>query len=89
MVRFSRCRVDIQQGEAEVYYRGESGISCGAVILLNKVELISDEEKSRIRGIIRKLNPDARLIETTYSVVDVRFVITVIAVVAIVQWGTP
>lgn len=34
------------------------------VILLNKVDLVSDEMKQHVIGLLRKLNPDAQLIET-------------------------
>lgn len=41
------------------------------VILLNKTDLVSDEFKEKVIGMIRKLNPDARLIETDHGNVDV------------------
>lgn len=37
------------------------------VILLNKVDLVSDEMKNHVIGMIRKLNPDAHLIETVHG----------------------
>ncbi len=37
------------------------------VILLNKTDLVSDEMKNHVMGMIRKMNPDAQLIETVYG----------------------
>ena len=37
------------------------------VILLNKIDLLNDEEKHRVHAIIRSLNPQARIIETQNS----------------------
>jgi G3E family GTPase len=47
-----------------------SQVEFANVILLNKVDLISSEEKANVFGIIRKLNPKAKIIETTKSAVD-------------------
>lgn len=40
------------------------------VIIVNKLDLISDEDLSTVRAIIRSLNARARVIETTHSKVD-------------------
>ena len=37
------------------------------VLVLNKIDRVSDEERGTLRSIIRTLNPDAKLIETTRS----------------------
>ncbi len=37
------------------------------VILLNKLDLVSDEERRTVHGMIRALNPQARIYETTNS----------------------
>ena len=40
------------------------------VILLNKCDLVDEEEKTRVLGMIRNLNPKARIIETTRGGID-------------------
>jgi len=40
------------------------------VILVNKVDLISEEERLKLHGTVRALNPKARIIETDHSKVD-------------------
>lgn len=40
------------------------------VILLNKVDLVSDEEKKQVYNLLGKLNPNAEIIETERSKVD-------------------
>ncbi|MEM8834103.1 MAG: zinc metallochaperone GTPase ZigA [Pseudomonadota bacterium] len=42
------------------------------VILLNKVDLVSEEELKKVRAIIRGLNAKAKVIETTLSQVDLK-----------------
>mmetsp|Transcript_27409 Transcript_27409/g.66562 ORF Transcript_27409/g.66562 Transcript_27409/m.66562 type:complete len:1032 (-) Transcript_27409:204-3299(-) len=39
------------------------------VILLNKMDLIKEDEKIKIKTLIRKMNPTARVVESTYSAV--------------------
>ena len=41
------------------------------VVILNKVDLINEKERQTLRGIIVHLNPNAKLIETRFSQVDV------------------
>ncbi|MEO0716169.1 MAG: GTP-binding protein, partial [Planctomycetota bacterium] len=45
------------------------------VILVNKCDLVDDEELHAVEGMIRSLNADAKLIRTTNSEVDLREVI--------------
>ena len=45
-------------------------IEVSNVVLLNKVDLIDEDERERLTTIIRALQPDAEIIETTYSTVD-------------------
>lgn len=40
------------------------------VIILNKVDLVDEKMKTRVIGMIRKFNPDATLIETTYGTIS-------------------
>lgn len=40
------------------------------IIILNKIDLVSDETRQKIRGVISQLNPSAKLVETRYSAVD-------------------
>jgi G3E family GTPase len=50
-----------------------SQIEFADVILINKMDLIaSEDEKMRLHGILKKLNPRAKLIETNKSNVDVK-----------------
>ncbi|SJX60546.1 related to Cobalamin synthesis protein [Sporisorium reilianum f. sp. reilianum] len=42
------------------------------VILINKCDLVSKDEVDRIRGFIRLLNPDAKIIPTTRSRIDLK-----------------
>ncbi|MBG90492.1 MAG: hypothetical protein CL521_01590 [Actinobacteria bacterium] len=46
------------------------------VILLNKSQDIPNEDLQKIKGVIKALNPDARCIETSYSKVDLKDVIS-------------
>ena len=39
-------------------------------ILLNKIDLVSEQEKQQVRSVIRALQPNAKLLETSYGVVD-------------------
>ncbi|KAL5045563.1 hypothetical protein BDW71DRAFT_208103 [Aspergillus fruticulosus] len=45
------------------------------VLIMNKIETVDESTKSKIRRLIGMLNPDAKLIETSYSKVDVREII--------------
>jgi G3E family GTPase len=45
------------------------------VILLNKIDLVSEDEIKEIRAIIFKLNPLAKIIHTTHSNVDLKEII--------------
>ncbi len=45
------------------------------VILLNKSDLVSDEEMHQLKGIIKALNPGAELIPTTRSIVPLNRVL--------------
>ena len=40
-------------------------------IILNKVDLVSDEEKADVIAVVKALQPEAKIIETTYGKVDV------------------
>lgn len=40
------------------------------VIIINKVDLLSDEELGLLRGMIGSLNPQAKLLESTYGQID-------------------
>ncbi|KAL3454178.1 CobW/HypB/UreG, nucleotide-binding domain-containing protein [Aspergillus insuetus] len=45
------------------------------VVIMNKIETVSEEVKGKIRRLVGLLNPDAKLIEASYSRVDVREII--------------
>ena len=40
------------------------------VIVLNKMDLMEDDGKDRLRALLRRLNPEAQLIETTFGQVE-------------------
>jgi G3E family GTPase len=42
------------------------------VIILNKVDLVTEDDLGQIRGIIKTLSPDAKVIETKFSKVDLK-----------------
>ncbi|GAB1217513.1 hypothetical protein ATERTT37_006752 [Aspergillus terreus] len=42
------------------------------VIIVNKIETVRDETRTRIRSILQLLNPAAKVLETSYSRVDVK-----------------
>jgi G3E family GTPase len=42
------------------------------VVVLNKMDLVSDEQRRWVLGLIKRLNPDAIPIETQQSKVPVR-----------------
>ena len=41
------------------------------IIVLNKVELVNEEQKAQIKAMILALNPGAKIIEASYGKVDV------------------
>ena len=43
-----------------------------AVIVLNKIDLVTPEQLARVRAVVTNLNPGAKLIETSFARVDVR-----------------
>jgi G3E family GTPase len=45
---------------------------CASVIILNKLDLITEEQRVLLRSLLHRLNPDATLLESTQSVVPVR-----------------
>jgi G3E family GTPase len=47
-----------------------SQIEFANVVVVNKMDLITHEEKARLRGIIKKLNPDAKILESIKSKID-------------------
>ncbi|NRF40354.1 GTP-binding protein [Pedobacter sp. LMG 31643] len=42
------------------------------VIILNKTDLVSEEDLKLLRAVIRRLNPSAKQIESTYSKIDLK-----------------
>ncbi|KAI1637135.1 putative cobalamin synthesis protein [Biscogniauxia mediterranea] len=40
------------------------------VVIVNKCDLVSKEEANRVRGVVKKLNPDARILTTVHSRLD-------------------
>ena len=37
---------------------------------MNKMDLMDDASKARLRSVLKRFNPEAQLIESTYSAVD-------------------
>ncbi len=48
-----------------------SQIEFANVLIMNKMDLVSDVEKNRLMGILKKLNPKAKIIESKKSQIDV------------------
>eukprot|EP01006_Ploeotia_vitrea_P015260 TRINITY_DN42_c0_g1_i1.p1 TRINITY_DN42_c0_g1~~TRINITY_DN42_c0_g1_i1.p1 ORF type:complete len:539 (-),score=82.68 TRINITY_DN42_c0_g1_i1:720-2309(-) len=46
-------------------------IECANVILLNKKDQVTSEKMAHVEGIVKQLNPDAKLYETTYSTLPI------------------
>ncbi len=44
-------------------------------IILNKVDVVSEEELKKVKAVIRALQPEAKIIETNYAKVDVKEII--------------
>lgn len=49
-----------------------SQIEFANILIMNKMDLITNEEKTRLMGILRKLNPKAKIIESKKSQIDVK-----------------
>jgi len=45
------------------------------VILLNKVDLVSEDKLNELEGVLRKLNPNARLIRSEHSKIDLHEIV--------------
>lgn len=45
------------------------------IIILNKTDLVSAEDLRLLEGILRKLNPDAKIVKTSFSQIDPRDII--------------
>ena len=51
-------------------------IEFATVILLNKTDVVGKEDVARVRGIVEKLNPTAKIIETVRSRVDLKEILS-------------
>ena len=49
-----------------------SQIEFADVLIMNKMDLVTTQEKSRLMGILRKLNPKAKIVESKKSQIDVK-----------------
>lgn len=49
-----------------------SQIEFANILIMNKMDLVSPEEKTRLMGILRKLNPKATIVESKKSQIDVK-----------------
>lgn len=47
-------------------------VECANLILLNKVDLVSESDAKHLEGVLKKLNPKAKVIRSTYSKVDLK-----------------
>lgn len=48
-----------------------SQIEFANILIMNKMDLVTNDEKLRLTGILKKLNPNAKIIESKKSVIDV------------------
>lgn len=48
-----------------------SQIEFADILIMNKMDLVTNEEKLRLTGILQKLNPNAKIIESKKSAIDV------------------
>lgn len=45
------------------------------VVIINKIESVDEKTRERLRRLVKLLNPDAKVIETSYAKVDVREIV--------------
>lgn len=45
------------------------------VLIINKIETVDEKTRARIRELIRQLNPEAKVLETSYAKVDVKEIV--------------
>jgi G3E family GTPase len=64
-----------EEDERTVVHLLNDQIEFADVILINKCDLVDEKERSLVRGVIGKLNPRAKLIETSNSVVKLNEVL--------------
>lgn len=41
-------------------------------MILNKLDLVSEEQRKSVRGYLHGINPDSDIYETTYSKIDLK-----------------
>ncbi|NOT79971.1 MAG: GTP-binding protein [Bacteriovoracaceae bacterium] len=71
--------IDLKEKQMEVGPEDErtitdlliSQIEFADILIMNKMDLVTNEEKLRLTGILKKLNPNAKIIESKKSVIDV------------------
>ena len=61
---------EAERGEREVAQLLVSQIEFANVIIINKVDLLSEEQLGVLRGMIASLNPQARLLEASYGKIE-------------------
>lgn len=45
------------------------------VLILNKIDLVTDEERQRLEAILHRLNPDATIVQSQWGKVDIPFIL--------------
>ena len=50
-------------------------VECANLIVLNKMDLISTDEASKLESFLKKLNPKARLVRSTFGKVDLKLLL--------------
>lgn len=60
----------VKEGEKSISTLMIEQVEFANVILLNKTDLVSDEEQVKILQLIKKLNPKAKIVPTQYAKVD-------------------
>ncbi|MGV2620399.1 GTP-binding protein [Halobacillus sp. ACCC02827] len=66
-----------QEDEREVIDLLIDQVEFANVIVVNKVDLVRDEDREYLSAVLRRLNPDAKIVETSFGKLDVKEV-----------WGT-
>ncbi len=69
---YDRALTDDRQDQRTIVNLLTDQIEFANVILLNKADLVSKKQLQELKAIIRKLNADAKIIESSFSKVDAR-----------------
>ena len=73
--QYGKDKVSEEEGVRSIANLLVDQVEFANVILLNKTDLVEKKELDQVRALVKKLNPSAQTIETTFSKVDVKRVI--------------